>query len=256
MMINMIARILQSVLVTAIIATLFLAGCKDDSVTPTTDYGFGTITGTVYLRNEPDASTTLHPGSGVLVALRDSTQTIVDSTVTDSSGNWRFQNIQAGTYDCLLNRSGYATTTILGYPYDGLKDETTFRQCMMGQMPAFEVDSLTAVTTSDSLIISGVISGSASYRRYVLLYLGTDSVVSNFHYIRDYYTTRVQPGQQHFRQAIGLSYLQIFYFMDPHEAAWVASYSFVPGGTIGPYGNLYYNTSVGTVRQRVGFIMP
>ncbi len=239
-----------------IIFILLVSGCKDDEVAPVTDYGFGTITGTAYLYNESDALYGPHAGAGVRISLIDTSGKVTDSTMTDSSGNWTLLNVSAGTYDCVLSKNGYGTTTILGYVYSGRKDIMTFQSVSLGQIPGFEAESLTVALTTDSLVVTGKVTGDAPYRRYVILYFASDSSVTNLHYIRDYYLSRIQPSQKTFRLAISLSYLRIFYFMDSHMPAWIAAYSYVPGSTIGPYGNLYYVTSVGTSLVKVGFTMP
>jgi hypothetical protein len=250
---NITRKTVFSVVITSI---LLLAGCSGDQPTQPTDYGFGMITGRVSLLNETDVSSTVHPGTGVLVSLRDSAMVVIDSVTTDSTGYWQLNNIQAGTYDVLLTKNGYAPTTTVGYLYSGRKDITTFRGSTIGQIPLFNVDSLSAVVQGDSVTISGSVSGTAPYRRYILIYLDADSVVSNQHYAHSYYSLGLQPFQSSFRISLSLPYLATFYFRDPSVQAWVAAYSFVPGSTIGPFGAMYYITSVGSGVIRTNFMMP
>ncbi len=103
-----------SILLVLILSEL-LASCTQSN-NPSNEQS-GSITGVVTLGTELNGSSPrAYPSSaGVDVAL-DSTSF---STVTDSTGFWKFNNVPAGNYDVTISKAGFGLTRVYGVSIEG-----------------------------------------------------------------------------------------------------------------------------------------
>jgi carboxypeptidase family protein len=97
-----------------VILLVVVSGCSNVNSPVTVD---GSITGVVSLGNEIGSSSPnpFTSSAGVSVSL-DGTSL---STVTDSSGFWKFDNIPSGNYDVTITKSGFGLTRIYGVTVGG-----------------------------------------------------------------------------------------------------------------------------------------
>lgn len=117
--------------------------------------------------------------SGVTISIDNTTY----SATTDSDGKWSITDVETGTYNIQLNKSGYGTYILYGVQFVGGGEYVvnSSNSIMLNGIPSFQVTALNIeVDNNDNPRITGTISNAIDeYRRIRIFVHTTDSVSSN-----------------------------------------------------------------------------
>jgi hypothetical protein len=132
----------------SVILLVAVSGCDSVSVNSPASSMPGSITGVVSLGKQLDAHSpnNFANSAGVTVSL-DGTSL---STITDSSGFWKFDNIPSGNYDITITKSGFGLTRMYGVAVGG-PGTAHIPRVNLGELPsqAPELISATTVTIAE-----------------------------------------------------------------------------------------------------------
>ena len=157
-------------------AGVLLFGCKG-SDGPTGAQGpagpvlHGNLYGRVYLENEDHSRVTYISGVSVTV------EGTAIAAVPDTNGNFVLKNVATGTWTVTAVKTGYGTSKQTNLQFVGGGD-ASMGNIWMEQMPSFDIQSLNPITTTTTTAtISGTITNSVPYYRYVMVIFGKTSPV-------------------------------------------------------------------------------
>jgi hypothetical protein len=252
MVMVIINRNLSSILI-CILLSFLLTTCKETSTEPLQPKGI--ISGDVV--QETEAQNIIHNGNGVTVALEGTSFV----TSPDSNGHWVIKGVPAGTYNVVLSKNGYGTLKCLGYKFKGTGN-SDFGLCTLGQIPSFNVSTITASIETqnqdDIVVLSGTLSSMAPYQRTLWVCFGKDSTVSNQNFTAhtSYYFTVLDSSSTFYRWE-PVSVIKDCGFTSG-DTVYVAAYGAVIGSSIVHLDNSQDDTptSVSSVVTRTSFIMP
>ena len=138
---------MKTYLLTALICTAFLYGCKDS--TTITNSGGGTLVGDlkgrVYLMDQN--GNPISNGRGVLVSCEGTSY----SAITDSTGFWVIHDLPTRTYSIAYTKEGFDTIKNTSYTFVGGGTQWILQGIAIVQHPTFEVvlDAVAAKYKSD-----------------------------------------------------------------------------------------------------------
>ena len=157
-----------------------------------------TVEGTVYLYDQFGRRLPNSPNVTIIITGTTSNATYIsstasyisastDTTLSDSSGNYFFSNINEGSYTITYQKSGFGTYQKFNFIITGSSNSATIPQATLQPYSTTVPLSLTVDTTgaADTTIrISATIDtvATATEQRELLVFVGTDSTVSSTHY--------------------------------------------------------------------------
>ena len=133
----------------------------------------GSITGFVRLLDQYGNSIYTNL-SGATVTLDGTSFT----TTTNVDGKFTFTNVPAGTYSITVTKTGYGTEKLPWVSLNGGVNPAYVGSIKLSKIPDFNVASVSASASGTSIVISGTVNGSTTYKRTVGIFIGTTSTVS------------------------------------------------------------------------------
>ena len=160
--------VVQYIYIYLLVFMSMILGCKGEPgpVGPSGSSLIGDIEGYAGLIHEYGVVYSNH--LGITVSLEGTN----NSTETDSTGWWRLTGVKSGTYTIVFQKTGYFTQKIYGVQFVGggvFYLTQIYDTPILYELPAFSIKSIKYEHTQYYLTISGEITSSTRYGRYVFV---------------------------------------------------------------------------------------
>ena len=199
-----------------------ILGCKGETG-PTGPSGpllTGNIEGYAILYHEYDYA---YPNSsGITVSLEGTTM----STMTDSTGWWKLQDITTGTYNIIFEKIGFFSKKIYSVQFVGggtlYLNQKNYAPVLF-ELPSFTISSIKYSSTNSSINIDGKISSASRFGRYIFILMDTSRLVdkNNVKFWSDIY---VYSDSTSFHWSIYNNYLPVksgeWIYLKCYPASW------------------------------------
>ncbi len=245
------------IVISILMLSLVQFGCKggDGPTGPQGPAGpvlTGNVIGRIVLTNEDGTSPSNK--SGVSVTVEGSSI----SATTDSTGKYTLVGLTTGVYNISYAKSGYGSTKQPLFQFVG-GGAANAGSIYLDQIPGFGISTATAVQAAPNVTLSGTISNSAPYYRYILILIGkvnpTNTDPSSYQFV---YSAYVSSSTTTFSTTLYQSYLTSAGFVSG-DTLHITVYSY--GSNFNSY---YYDPStqqyvfnaVGAVSKTVTVVMP
>ncbi len=173
------------------IVHILITGCSgengNDGLTGPKGQDGPKLTGSLsgYAILEDEFGFNLNSSSMVSVSINS----IAKSVNTDSTGKWKIDSLETGTYDITFTKPGFGTYIKYSYQFVG-GSNSFYGTVKLGQLPSFEISSFLVNSNGAYINTSGTINKKApSYTSlFLAVFAGTDSTVSSNpeHYKKSY----------------------------------------------------------------------
>jgi hypothetical protein len=134
---------------------------------------------------------TLYDEFGVAVADKSGVTVTVDgylpalTATTNSAGKYQIDNLQAGTYDLVFTKTGYATYKSLGFSFVGGVKPRLFYATLAQQSNTLLTNLVGSIFSTTTMTLSCTVAPAipAGYYRIIRFYFGKTNTVSSTNYI-------------------------------------------------------------------------